>query len=80
MAFTVEERLKAMAQKNAVIFNTLNAGGDAVSCLVALHEVGLAKDKMIIELLSIAPRKMKGPDGREYVWHCPDELVPLTET
>lgn len=30
----------------------------------------------IIELESIAPRKIVLPDGRVMVWRCPDELVP----
>ena len=30
----------------------------------------------IMELESIAPRKIVLPDGRVVVWRCPDELVP----
>ena len=30
----------------------------------------------IIELESIAPRKIVLPDGHVMVWRCPDELVP----
>ena len=32
--------------------------------------------KRIIELESIAPRKIVLPDGRIMMWRCPDELVP----
>lgn len=31
----------------------------------------------IIELEQIAPKAIRGPDGRTYVWHCPDHLVPV---
>ncbi len=31
-----------------------------------------------IQLYSIAPRKIK-VDNKIYVWHAPDELIPLTE-
>lgn len=30
----------------------------------------------ILELESIAPRKIVMPDGRIMIWRCPDELVP----
>jgi hypothetical protein len=31
-----------------------------------------------IQLQSVAPRKIK-VDDKIYVWHAPDELIPLTE-
>lgn len=34
----------------------------------------------IVELESIAPRKIVLPDGRVMVWRCPDELVPEMPT
>lgn len=30
----------------------------------------------VMELESIAPRKVVLPDGRAMVWRCPDHLVP----
>lgn len=34
--------------------------------------------KRIMELESIAPKKIRTRDGREFVHHCPNELVPVT--
>ena len=33
--------------------------------------------KRLLELVAIAPKKIQRPDGRVFVWHCPDELIPL---
>lgn len=30
----------------------------------------------IEQLLCICPKKIKGPDGKIYIWHCPDNLIP----
>ena len=35
--------------------------------------------KRIIELESIAPRRITLPDGRIMVWRCPDEFIPETQ-
>lgn len=32
----------------------------------------------IVELESIAPRRMMLPDGKIVVWHCTDDLIPLS--
>lgn len=32
----------------------------------------------LMKLHAIAPRKIKLPDGRIMVWHCPDHLIPET--
>jgi hypothetical protein len=35
--------------------------------------------KQIRTLQSIAPKRIMAPDGKVYVWHCPDELVPIMD-
>ncbi len=32
----------------------------------------------IIALRSIAPKRMRNATGEEWVWHCPDHLIPVT--
>lgn len=34
----------------------------------------------LMDLAGIAPRRMKAPDGRVYVWRCPAKLIPLSES
>lgn len=45
---------------------------------VLVREKQLAQ-KIILDLESIAPRKIKMPDGTVMLWHCPVELIPTTE-
>lgn len=48
---------------------------EIVHVMFVRHE---AMMKRLMELESICPKRMKGPDGKIYVWHCPDELIPST--
>ncbi len=36
--------------------------------------------KTIERLDSIAPRRVRGPDGAEWIYRCPDHLIPVDET
>lgn len=47
------------------------------TCIVSLASEKEFLVKRIMELESIAPRKIVMPDGRAMVWRCPDELVPI---
>ena len=49
---------------------------DAFFALAADRERLVAR---VMELEGIAPRRMKMPDGRHMVWHCPDDLIPVTD-
>lgn len=42
-------------------------------------ELNEAREK-IWKLEEIAPKKIRTPDGKEHVWHCPNDLIPLDET
>jgi hypothetical protein len=56
----------------------LRAGLPLEDVIVALVE---DKDRLmqrILELASIAPRKITLPNGEVRVWRCPDEFVPET--
>ena len=57
----------------AIITELLGLIAHMDKCLSQKHEALMA-------LTGIAPRRIAAPDGRVYVWHCPDDLVPLTES
>jgi hypothetical protein len=44
----------------------------------ALVDEKRAMVKRVLELEQIAPKKYQMPDGKVMVWHCPDELIPMT--
>ena len=71
---------------NPIVRHIMKAGGTAEDCAVALS---VANDRLVDRVMllegivdrvmlleGIAPRKIKLPDGRIMIWHCPDELVP----
>lgn len=61
---------------DSTVAKMLEAGAgleSIIAQLVAEKEWGF---KRIIALESIAPRKIRLPDGMVMVWHCPDDLIP----
>lgn len=68
--------LQKAAQRSAVVRAVLEQNGTAVDCVMALVERMEALSTRVVELEGIAPRRIKLPDGRVMVWHCPDHLVP----
>lgn len=65
-----------LRRTNPIVARIMKAGGTAEDCAVALAvEYDRLVDR-VIALDSIAPRKLKLPDGRVLIWRCPDELVP----
>jgi hypothetical protein len=80
VSLVVEEaRVSSWEQARATdptIRATLRAGGTAEDCCVLLlAQLDTAYARMR-RLESITPRKFRLPDGRLFVWHCPDDLVP----
>lgn len=56
----------------------LQDGGEFEDVICALiQERDLLREK-VMELDAIAPKKRLTSDGRIMVWHCPNELIPLT--
>jgi hypothetical protein len=64
---------------NPIVAHIMRAGGAAEDCAVAL---AVHNDRLVDRLMTlegIAPRRIKLPDGRVMVWHCPDHLIPETD-
>jgi hypothetical protein len=59
-----------------IVHQILGNGGNLEGCICALSDQNAQLVRRIIELESIAPKKIKTPDGQVMVWHCPDNLVP----
>ena len=51
------------------------ASAEVIACALAQEKKIL--ENRIFELEMIVPRKIKLPDGKVIIWHCPDEHVPL---
>ena len=65
-----------LRRNNAIVARIMDAGGTAEDCAVALSVENDRLADRVMALDSIAPRKIKLPDGRVLIWRCPDELVP----
>ena len=68
--------LEQLRLVNPIVERVMRAGGTAEDCVVALSE---RIEKLVDRLLTlegIAPRRIKLPDGRVVIWHCPDHLIP----
>ena len=61
--------LQKAAQRSAVVRAVLERGGTATDCVTALVE-------RVVDLEGIAPRRVRLPNGKEVVFHLPDQLVP----
>jgi len=88
-AFMSLDRRKTMQQNNDEILQKVRRECHVVDLalrngwtLEQVIEFLFQQNKQLIEkniqLYSIAPRKIKVHD-KIYVWHAPDELIPLTE-
>lgn len=62
--------------RNPIVAHIMRAGGTAKDCAVALATDNDRLIARLIALESIVPRRIKLPDGRVKVWHCPDSMVP----
>ena len=65
-----------LRRNNAIVARIMDAGGTVEDCAVALSVENDRLTDRVMALDSIAPRKIKLPDGRVLIWRCPDELVP----
>lgn len=61
-----------------IMHKIMREGGTSEDCALALANENAQLYKRIMELEAIAPRKIALPDGRIYLYRCPDELVPTT--
>ena len=66
-----------MLAQSTVARNILTAGGSTEDVAVALYEELQRMTNRAVDLAAIAPFKVRAKDGREFIWRCPDEHVPL---
>lgn len=48
----------------------------AESALLAMANRHKAMTDLMAELILIAPKKVRMPDGSIAIWRCPDEMIP----
>jgi hypothetical protein len=55
----------------------IDAGGSAEDVAVALYAQVQQLTRLNVELSMIAPFRVRLGNGTEWIWRCPDHLVPL---
>lgn len=82
MKFESEEeyrRWQLLLSRDPVLYHLERSG---CSFLDMMEELTDYRQKLLIKVLemdAICPRKYRLPDGTVKVWHCPEELIPLTD-
>lgn len=72
------KRLQKIAQNNPLVMNVLMAGGTEIDCIEMLVKQNEDIITRISRLEMLVPRKII-VDDKEYIWRCPDVLVPTQE-
>lgn len=68
-----------ICQKDSTVQRMVTTGHHPWAIIHELVREKQAMLKRILELDSIAPRRIATPDGKIFIYRCPDELVPMTE-
>lgn len=71
------ELLKAY-HGNKLLFSLAKNGASMEEIIVTLCHMNEVHLRDINELHSYAPKKITF-EGRSYIWHCPDNLIPNAE-
>ena len=65
-----------LRQVNSIVAAVLASGGTAEdACVLLANQVNALIEEMV-RLDAIAPKKYRLPDGRVFVWRCPDAHIP----
>jgi len=62
---------------DSAVSSMLDAGMSLEEIIVALSREREQTHRQLLKLISLVPKKVISPDGKVYVWHCPDELIPV---
>jgi len=67
--------LQDVKERVPVVRDVMRTGGSVADALVALANHMRLVDEHMGFLESIRPRKVR-QDGMDYVWRCPDDMIP----
>lgn len=63
--------------KELILSELFDEGATTEQVILTLVNQKALLVEQLIRLESITPRRYQLPDGKVYVWHCPDDLVPI---
>ncbi len=74
-ALRMDSTVRDMLMGVVLVGSALDDALTHEKCIVELVKQKRALLKKVVDLDSIAPRRLKIGD-RTYIWHCPDDMVP----
>jgi hypothetical protein len=70
------DKLEAVRLGDACVQQILESGGSLEDVVIALANEKEQLIESVTELDGIAPKRIIDRRGRNYFWHCPDDLIP----
>lgn len=64
---------------DTTVHRMMKAGKSLVEIIDALAMDKKALLDKVLELDSICPKRIKTSEGKEFIWQCPDHLIPVTK-
>ena len=77
--YEIPAELQQTALRNVQVRNWLRQGGSLPGLINYLVEALERVQAQAMELELLCPRRYRLEDGREMIWRCPEELVPLRD-
>lgn len=70
------DAFEQIRQNDPTVNKMSRHGHGHIEIIVVLAQEKQQLLQKLIELSTIAPRKIKLPNGDVMIWHCPDKFVP----
>lgn len=69
-------RLQSLYSNCPVVKHNLDNDGDLLDCLYSMESIRKEQTERILKLSVTQPMKVRLPDGRVWIWRCPEEMIP----
>ena len=77
MRLHTEEEFQFVLKASLIVRTVIAAGGIDKDCIIELHKHIEVLMERIMRLDMIAPRRIRLEDGKELIYRCPDDSVPV---
>lgn len=71
--------LSHAAMQDPLVHAMVRAGCSQEEIIEALVKQKQALTEQAMRLYRIVPFRIKTPNGKTYIWRCPDDLVPMKD-
>lgn len=79
MAERLEREWRRVIQSDPVVHSGIETRERLEAIIIKLVAQKESLRKELADLRAITPKRIRGKDGNVYVWHCPDDMIPIQE-